>query len=153
MSTSSDNSNESNYDETTSTDKSSDEMKRSSSSLTTSQKESSSSLQNFSSCPHYFSNFPPDTVYAEKVKEWTIKIPIQLGFCPWAGKAHSRGLLRYVTCKGDTVNDAIQLLTKEATILTGQQVCPWSSTLIICPHVSAWKDFSVFVEFNLTGSL
>ena len=115
--------------------------------MTRSSSDTDSSTEKKNSSQEQSSNQEPDSIYAEKVKEWTIKVPIQFGLCPWAGKAHARGLLRYVTCEGDSIKDVIQIFAKEANILTSKDISPWSSTLIVCPHISAWNDFQVFEQF------
>lgn len=99
---------------------------------------------------------PPDTEYAAQVRAWTLRIPIGLGLCPWAGQSHRQGRLRFVTCHGDQPSDVERLIVAEAEIITGLSAGPMSSTLIVCPHVVAWRDFGVFddwVNAAISGEL
>ena len=89
----------------------------------------------------------PDTTYASEVQEWTVRIPIGLGLCPWAGQSHSQGRLRYVTYEGCTPSDVAQLIVSEAERLVDAHAPPLSSALIVCPHVGAWSDFQVFYDW------
>ena len=86
-----------------------------------------------------------------QVKNWTIQIPIGLGLCPWASKSHNQGNLRYVTCTSETPRDVAIYVQREIQRL----VCsndgeppPWSTTLVICPHVNEWNEsFPTFDKF------
>ena len=118
----------------------------STSSIGSSEDDYSQGKSNKRTCEH-FSNVPPDSEYARKVQEWTITFPIGLGLCPWAGKSHNRGNLRFVTCQGETPSDVLKLVFPEVAFLAAANAPPLSSTLIICPHVAIWKDFQVFAEF------
>lgn len=90
--------------------------------------------------------------YAARVQSWSDRVPIGFGLCPWAGTARSRGCLRYVTCDGDVPVDVATCMLKEAELLTSVDVAPLSTTLIVCPHVTAWKDFNVFDDWVRSGS-
>jgi hypothetical protein len=93
---------------------------------------------------------PPDTDSARQVQSWAVRVPIGLGLCPWAGKAHFQGRLRYVTCLGKSPSDASRLVAAEAAILTGPGVAPLSSSLVVCPHVACWHEFQGFENW-VTG--
>ena len=93
---------------------------------------------------------PPDTENADQVQAWAVRVPIGLGLCPWAGKAHLQGRLRYVTCAGGSPADAARLVAAEAEALTGSGVEPLSSSLVVCPHVAGWQEFKTF-EGWVTG--
>jgi len=108
------------------------------------------------SCPHRPSVAtaaaapPPDTENARQVQSWAVCVPIGLGLCPWAGKAHFQGRLRYVTCAGELPTDASRLVAAEAEVLTGPGVAALSSSLVVCPHVEGWQEFKTF-EHWVTG--
>ena len=93
---------------------------------------------------------PPDTDSAGQVQSWAVRVPIGLGLCPWAGKAHSQGRLRYVTCTGTSPADAARLVAAEAAALTGAGVADLSSSLVVCPHVAGWHEFKTFEDW-VTG--
>jgi len=78
------------------------------------------------------------------VQSWAVCVPIGLGLCPWAGKAHFQGRLRYVTCAGASPADAARLVAAEAQVLAGSGVAPLSSSLVVCPHVAGWQEFKAF---------
>lgn len=78
------------------------------------------------------------------MQSWAVHVPIGLGLCPWAGKAHFQGRLRYVTCAGVSPADAARLVAAEAEVLTGSGVAPLSSSLVVCPHVAGWLEFKTF---------
>lgn len=90
---------------------------------------------------------PPDTEHARQVQSWAVRVPIGLGLCPWAGKAHFQGRLRYVTCAESSPADAAQLVAAEAAVLTGSEVAPLSSSLVVCPHVTGWQEFTSFEDW------
>jgi hypothetical protein len=93
---------------------------------------------------------PPDSDEARRVQSWAIRVPIGLSLCPWAGKAHSQGRLRYVTCTGELPSDAARLVAAEAEVLMGPGIAPLSSSLVVCPHVAGWQEFQVFEDW-VTG--
>jgi hypothetical protein len=87
--------------------------------------------------------------YAAQVQLWTVRVPIGLGLCPWAMKSHKRGRLRYRTCEGNLPSDvAILILSEAKALCLASDAPPLSSSLIVCPHVTAWiKDFQAFDDF------
>jgi hypothetical protein len=107
-----------------------------------------------------------DDQYSAQVRLWTKRVPIGLGLCPWAMKSQRQGRLRYRTCEGNMPSDVAILILSEAKALVfgcgdggGEGVggvtsssssssLPLSSSLVVCPHVTAWnEDFQVFDEF------
>lgn len=102
-------------------------------------------------CCKHFANIPPDSDYASKVKNWTARVPICLGLCPWAVKSSNKGHLRYVTCHSDNIADVAKLIVKEGELLLETNAPAFSSTLLVCPNVEAWNDFSVFEEWVRYG--
>eukprot|EP00930_Biecheleria_cincta_P087539 TRINITY_DN76762_c0_g1_i1.p1 TRINITY_DN76762_c0_g1~~TRINITY_DN76762_c0_g1_i1.p1 ORF type:complete len:408 (-),score=21.56 TRINITY_DN76762_c0_g1_i1:121-1221(-) len=89
----------------------------------------------------------PRCKYAARVLLWTEQVPIGFGLCPWAGYSHNRGHLRCVTCEGHMPSDVAQLVLAEAEMLKGTEVAPWSTTLVVCPYVETWNNFSVFEDW------
>eukprot|EP00747_Dinoflagellata_sp_TGD_P206921 gnl/TRDRNA2_/TRDRNA2_80551_c0_seq1.p1 gnl/TRDRNA2_/TRDRNA2_80551_c0~~gnl/TRDRNA2_/TRDRNA2_80551_c0_seq1.p1 ORF type:complete len:400 (-),score=46.40 gnl/TRDRNA2_/TRDRNA2_80551_c0_seq1:47-1246(-) len=85
--------------------------------------------------------------YAAEVQAWAERVVVGLGMCPWAVKAQRGGLLRYVTCEGKKPSDVRRLISIEADNLTKKHTLPLTSTLVVCPHVAAWKDFVAFDEW------
>ncbi|GFH56180.1 hypothetical protein CTEN210_12656 [Chaetoceros tenuissimus] len=92
-----------------------------------------------------------DSEYAKKVKQWSDAIPIGLGLCPWAIKSNNQNRLRYITCQGKLVSDAINMLQRECNMLLGKDIQPLSSSLVVCPFLQEWKDFEVFQQFVYHG--
>lgn len=105
---------------------------------------------NHSPC-HHFDHTPPDTECALQVQRWTAQIPISLGLCPWAGRSHSLGRLRYVTCDGESPADVINRIELETSLLEAETVPSLSSTLIVCPNVNEWSEFQSFEDFVGSG--
>ena len=101
----------------------------------------------------YFSNnIPTDSEHACKVKEWVERIPIGLGFCPWAIKSNIAKRLRYVTCFGTNPSSVANMVLMETGILTESNVPSLSSTLIACPNIETWNDnFEAFDEWIRNG--
>jgi hypothetical protein len=120
------------------------------SSVTNSSADSSGTDPDPHICEH-FAHVPPDTEYAQQVQRWTTRIPIGLGLCPWAGRSHNQGRLRYVTCEGDKPADVVELIAAETALLDGETAPPLCSTLIVCPNVAQWNEFQVFQEFVQSG--
>ena len=82
--------------------------------------------------------------FAKQVRLWTNKVPIGLGFCPWAMKSQRQGLLKISTCDATCDEDVVKALLDEAKQLEG----PLATTLLVCPHVQDWKSsFEAFDEF------
>jgi len=85
--------------------------------------------------------------YAAKVQSWAERVPIGLGLCPWAIKSQRQGRLKYITCEGNVPSDVAILIILEAEALCNVQPA-LTSTLIVCPHVTAWnKDFQAFDDY------
>lgn len=91
--------------------------------------------------------------YACEVESWVRKVVVGLGLCPWAISSTRKGCVQYVTCEGDRPGDVMRVLLREADRLRGSDVAPLSTTLIICPHVAAWKSFSVFHAWHTQSEL
>jgi hypothetical protein len=87
--------------------------------------------------------------YGVSVKNWTDKVPIGLGLCPWAIKSRNKGRLRYVTCEGTTTEAVSNRILSEADeLIRLKEVPPLTTTLIVCPNISLWnKDFQAFDKF------
>jgi hypothetical protein len=135
-------------------DSSSDDDSDSDSSVTKSSADSSGTDPDPHICEHiceHFAHVPPDTEYAQQVQSWTARIPIGLGLCPWAGRSHNQGRLRYVTCEGDKPADVVELIAAETALLAGETAPPLCSTLIVCPDVAQWIEFKVFEDFVKSG--
>lgn len=81
------------------------------------------------------------------MQAWAVRVPIGLGLCPWAAKAHFQGRLRYVTCSGESAADAARLIAAEAEVLTTAGVAPLSSSLVVCPYVAGWQEFKTFEDW------
>ena len=123
----------------------------SSSSSSSSSEESSSSIKFAQN--HTSTDDDDGSPEQRQVKKWTLQIPIGLGLCPWAAKSHNQGNLRYVTCTSETPHDVAVCVQREIQRL----VCknhydsvppPWSTTLVICPHVKEWNEsFPTFDRF------
>ncbi len=93
---------------------------------------------------------------ADAVREWTMKIPIGMGFCPWASKSHCRGLIRIVECHEIRPMDVTGFMLREIESLISPRddshpPPPLSTTLVACPHVREWYDFLPFEEFVSSG--
>jgi hypothetical protein len=134
-----------------STDESKDES--SSSSLTSS---ASSSLVD--SAP-LDDNNDDKNAYSSSVRDWTEKVPIGMNLCPWAKLSQKKGRIKYVTCHEEiqTPQEASTIIWNEIEKLLGnsqrsnRSLPPWSTTLVICPHVKVWKsDFKAFEAFVKT---
>jgi len=108
-----------------------------------------------------------EEVYSSRVQDWTEKVPIGLNLCPWAKLSHKEGRIKYVTCHKNvqTPQQASSIIWTEIEKLLGEfnnnnnsNACPhhqqtlslppWSTSLVICPHVQAWRtDFKAFESF------
>ena len=110
-------------------------------------------------------------VYSSSVRDWTEKVPIGMNLCPWAKLSQKEGRIKYVTCHEEiqTPQEASTIIWNEIEKLLGnshrecnsnnninnnnsqrnnRSLPPWSTTLVICPHVKAWKnDFKAFEAF------
>ena len=90
--------------------------------------------------------------YSSGVRDWTEKVPIGMNLCPWAKLSQKEGRIRYVSCPESvtTPEKAAGVVWEEIDKLRGTpgSLPPWSTTLVICPHVEAWKtDFEAFEAF------
>jgi hypothetical protein len=91
----------------------------------------------------------------EATRQWTERIPIGLGLCPWAMKSLSRGNLRFAVCMSERTSPQVskQLLEEARRLveLTELENCDCDSlhtTLVICPKVDEWNEsFAAFEEF------
>ena len=92
-----------------------------------------------------------DDQYSAEVRVWVRKVAIGLGLCPWAIKSSNGGLLRIVTCEANTSTDVANIIEKEIKSLLGEGTPPLSTTLIVCPHMTTWKEFEPFDEFVQSG--
>jgi hypothetical protein len=103
-----------------------------------------------------------NNLYSSGVRDWTEKVPIGMNLCPWAKLSQKEGRIKYVTCHEEiqTPQEASNVIWNEIeTLLGNNRECnsnsernrslpPWSTTLVICPHVEAWKnDFEAFEAF------
>lgn len=97
---------------------------------------------------HHNGEDDDDDQYAQLVRKWAQRVPIGLGFCPWAVKSQRQGLVRYVTCPAKNLSGVLEHVLVEANVLCQPQVTALSTTLVVCPHLVAWKnDFNAFDEF------
>ena len=88
--------------------------------------------------------------YSSSVKEWTARVPIGINLCPWAKLSHKEGTIKYVTCQEDIQlpQEASEVVWKEIEKLRHEGLPAWSTTLVICPNVKAWKsDYVAFETF------
>ena len=113
-------------------------------------------------------NISSNNAYIREVRTWTEKVPIGMNLCPWAKLSHKKGRIRYVVASGEAVRtpkQASDVVWKEIQRLLfvnknydkGNHNCsfkqarshlPWSTTLVICPDVEAWRtDYKTFESF------
>lgn len=90
--------------------------------------------------------------YSSGVRDWTEKVPIGMNLCPWAKLSQREGRIRYLPCAEsvNTPQQASEVIWEEIDKLRGTRgsLPPWSTTLVICPHVKAWKtDYEAFEAF------
>ena len=109
--------------------------------------------QKNSLCHTAFRQKTLDSEYARDIQRWVLQVPIGLGLCPWAGRSHRNGNLRYVTCTSEQPEEVMKMAYKEMDLLisaaeeaddASSGLC---STLLICPFVKDWKDFGAFEAF------
>ncbi len=97
-------------------------------------------------------------IYTSSVQEWTERVPIGMNLCPWAKLSHKDGRIKYVACPTEvqTPLEASEVVWREIERLLGsrttdygnQPLPPWSTTLVICPHVAEWNnDYTAFENF------
>jgi len=88
--------------------------------------------------------------YAERTRQWTERVPIGLGLCPWAGRSRRLGRLRIVVCAAAAEEDVPAFVRREARRLYEVPAASsdWSTALVVCPHVTEWQnDFDGFDRF------
>ena len=88
-----------------------------------------------------------DAKEAQQVRAWSEQVPIGMGFCPWAVQSK---YLAYRLCDAIRPQDVAERVQKEARHLLSDQCnnSPLSSTLLVCPRVTAWQDhFETFDAF------
>lgn len=95
-----------------------------------------------------------DSEFAQQVQSWVLQVPIGMGLCPWAGKSHRAGNLRYVTCSSKLPEQVMEVVYKQMEMLlsVGREKdefdkSKYSTTLLICPFVKEWVDFDSFEKF------
>ena len=87
----------------------------------------------------------------DQTRRWTQRIPIGLGLCPWAGRSLRLNRLRIVVCDETTPSNVGIFARGEARRLTEASTPEWTTTLVVCPHVSEWQDeFDSFDEYVQT---
>ncbi|CAJ1951766.1 unnamed protein product [Cylindrotheca closterium] len=92
--------------------------------------------------------------FAQHVQRWVHQVPIGLGLCPWAGKSHGTGNLRYVSCFSKQPEQVMELVYSEMeTLVAVDDSSKYSTTLLICPFVKEWKEFDNFEKFVTNGCL
>mgnify|MGYP000526251817 CR=1 FL=1 len=93
-----------------------------------------------------------DSPAAAALQDWTKRVPIGLGLCPWAIQSDRRKRIQYVTCEGIDITSITNAIVREANTLVADDdgVPEWSTTLVVCPNIAAWNDdfevFDVFVK-------
>ncbi|CAK9115638.1 Uncharacterized protein SCF082_LOCUS53513 [Durusdinium trenchii] len=83
--------------------------------------------------------------HAKAVQQWVQDVVIGYNFCPYAQPAAAQGHLRVVTSTSEVPEGVLEDLSAEAVkdLEDGQP----ATTLLVCPHVKAWKSFEAFQEF------
>lgn len=86
--------------------------------------------------------------------EWTKRVPIGLGLCPWAVKSLRKGNLRLEVCMIETtplqvskrlLEEARRLVTTLESYRDGDE---YHTTLLVCPKVEEWNtSFDAFDDF------
>lgn len=94
-----------------------------------------------------------DDLFIDATLKWTTSGPVGLGLCPWAVKSHNQGRLRIVKCDFDGPSDVASIIENEISSLTcdDKNAPPLSTTLLVCPHVKEWNEFSTFEQFVKHG--
>ena len=86
-------------------------------------------------------NVDSNAKYVIQTRQWTERIPIGLGLCPWAGKSLRLDRLRIVVCDAHLIQDVRTCVLEEAKRLCGYSASEeWTTTLVVCPRVSEWQD-------------
>lgn len=86
------------------------------------------------------------------VGEWIDQCVIGLQICPWARPAKEARRLRVVSSTAITEDEVLADLLQEAQKLPQEDHFESTegvvtTTLLVCPHVSAWKDFDAFYAY------
>lgn len=87
--------------------------------------------------------------YVIQTRQWTERIPIGLGLCPWAGKSLRLDRLRIVVCDAHLIPDVRTCFLEEAKRLCEHSASEeWTTTLVVCPNVPEWQeDFKNFDRY------
>ena len=90
--------------------------------------------------------------YVIQTRQWTERVPIGLGLCPWAGRSLRSGRLRVVACDAVVSENVGVFVLEEAKQLLCEsakaQEEEWTTTLVVCPHVGEWhEDFACFDRY------
>ena len=86
-------------------------------------------------------NVDSNAKYVIQTLQWTERIPIGLGLCPWAGKSLRSKRLRIVACDAHLIKGARTCVLEEAKRLCECSASEeWTTTLVVCPRVSEWQD-------------
>lgn len=103
---------------------------------------SASAIASECAIDHRADNDDSHSKYVIQTRQWTERIPIGLGLCPWAGKSLRSGGLQINACNAHEAADVGPFVLEAA-----RQLCEssspskeWTTTLVVCPHVSGWRD-------------
>ena len=112
-----------------------------------------SSLESSEDTPE---NDDDDDEYQAAVRQWTHRVVLKLGLCPWAGTAQRLRRLSMVICQATCADKVVSCLLAQVKQLLALEEERWWTTLLICPHVEAWQqDFDAFECFvqNVTANI
>eukprot|EP00747_Dinoflagellata_sp_TGD_P220588 gnl/TRDRNA2_/TRDRNA2_92547_c1_seq1.p1 gnl/TRDRNA2_/TRDRNA2_92547_c1~~gnl/TRDRNA2_/TRDRNA2_92547_c1_seq1.p1 ORF type:complete len:388 (+),score=51.80 gnl/TRDRNA2_/TRDRNA2_92547_c1_seq1:125-1288(+) len=98
-------------------------------------------------CEHAQQLSQPKCQYAKAVESWTDRFIVGLGLCPWAVESQNQGKIKYVTYQGRAATEVARLVLAEAARITSNKAAPFTTTMIICPHIVEWRDFTVFQDW------
>lgn len=93
--------------------------------------------------PRYLQRQAADK-YACEVEEWVQSFVIAEQLCPWAGRSAASGRLTFSTCFAKGVPEAAAFIHAESLSLASKGSSELCSTVVVCPHVEAWRDFDIF---------
>jgi len=103
------------------------------------------------------SNLSEDN-YIQQTREWTQRVPMGWGLCPWATKSWNQGQISIVCTLESTPELVAIRLRQEAQRLVAmtdmEDICSTSlhTTLLVCPKVEAWNHcFDAFDAFVADG--
>eukprot|EP00929_Paragymnodinium_shiwhaense_P006120 TRINITY_DN10896_c0_g1_i6.p1 TRINITY_DN10896_c0_g1~~TRINITY_DN10896_c0_g1_i6.p1 ORF type:complete len:243 (-),score=21.47 TRINITY_DN10896_c0_g1_i6:84-812(-) len=89
--------------------------------------------------------------HAVAVESWMKELVIGHEFCPWARPAQTKGHIRIASSSALDEEEAYEDLLREAGELPGPISEPLTgeatTTVVVYPHVAAWKDFDTFNDF------